>query len=115
TGRGGLMFMLIIWLQGIWLPLHGYSYDSTPLWSAIYMLPMTAGFLIAGPLSGLLSDRFGARPFATGGMLASAAAFGLMLLLPADFSYPVFAGLLLWMGLAMGLFASPNAAGIMNS
>jgi MFS family permease len=114
-GRGGLMLILIIWLQGIWLPLHGYGFEETPLWSAIYMLPMTAGFLIAGPVSGYLSDRFGARPFATGGMLASAAAFGLMLLLPADFSYPAFGALLLSMGLAMGLFASPNAAGVMNS
>ena len=115
TGRGGLMFMLIIWLQGIWLPLHGYSYESTPVWAAIYMLPMTAGFLIAGPLSGILSDRLGARPFATGGMLASAATFGLMLLLPADFAYPAFAALLLSIGLAMGLFSAPNTAGIMNA
>jgi MFS family permease len=115
TGRGGLMFMLIIWLQGIWLPLHGYSYESTPIWAAIYMLPMTAGFLIAGPVSGVLSDRLGARPFATGGMLASAATFGLMLLLPADFAYPAFAALLLSIGLAMGLFSAPNTAGIMNS
>jgi MFS family permease/cytidylate kinase len=115
TGRGGLMFMLIIWLQGIWLPLHGYSYESTPLWAAIYMLPMTVGFLIAGPLSGILSDRLGARPFATGGMLAAAATFGLMLLLPADFSYPPFAALLLCNGLAMGLFSAPNTAGIMNA
>jgi len=114
-GRGGLMFMLIIWLQGIWLPLHGYSFESTPLWAAIYMLPMTAGFLVAGPLSGYLSDRFGARPFATGGMLAAAGAFGLMLLLPADFSYAPFAALLLAIGLAMGLFAAPNTAGIMNA
>ncbi len=115
VGRGGLMFMLIIWLQGIWLPLHGYSYESTPLWSAIYMLPLTAGFLVAGPASGYLSDRFGARPFATGGMLAAALSFGLFLLLPADFSYPPFAGLLLLNGLSMGLFASPNTAGIMNA
>jgi MFS family permease len=115
VGRGGLMFILIIWLQGIWLPLHGYSFQETPFWAAIYMLPLTAGFLIAGPISGYLSDRFGARPFATGGMLAAAATFGLMLLLPADFSYPTFAALLLAVGLAMGLFASPNAAGIMNS
>ena len=114
-GRGGLMFMLIIWLQGIWLPLHGYSFSSTPFWAAIYMLPMTVGFLVAGPLSGFLSDRFGARPFATGGMLAAAATFGLMTQLPADFSYPVFATLLLCNGLAMGLFAAPNTAGIMNS
>ena len=114
-GRGGLMFMLIIWLQGIWLPYHGYSFESTPLWAAIYMLPMTAGFLIAGPLSGYLSDRFGARPFATGGMLAAALTFGLMLLLPATFPYLPFGLLLLGNGLAMGLFTSPNTAGIMNS
>jgi MFS family permease len=115
VGRGGLMFMLIIWLQGIWLPLHGLPYDQTPLWAAIAMLPMTAGFLIAGPISGYLSDRFGARPFATGGMVAAAATFGLLLLLPADFSYLPFAALLLCNGLAMGLFSSPNTAGIMNS
>ena len=114
-GRGGLMFILIIWLQGIWLPLHGYSFQQTPFWAAIYMLPMTVGFLVAGPISGYLSDRFGARPFATGGMVAAAASFGLMLLLPANFSYPTFAALILSFGLAMGLFASPNAAGIMNS
>ncbi len=114
-GRGGLMFMLIIWLQGIWLPLHGYTYESTPLWAAIYMLPMTIGFLIAGPVSGWLSDRFGARPFATGGMAAAAVTFGLMLLLPADFHYLWFALLLLANGLAMGLFSAPNTAGIMNA
>ena len=114
-GRGGLMFMLIIWLQGIWLPLHGYTYESTPLWAAIYMLPMTVGFLVAGPVSGWLSDRFGARPFATGGMVAAAVTFGLMLLLPANFHYLWFALLLLANGLAMGLFSAPNTAGIMNS
>ena len=114
-GRGGLMFMLIIWLQGIWLPYHGYSFESTPLWAAIYMLPMTAGFLIAGPLSGYLSDRLGARPFATGGMLLAAVTFALMMLLPPNFSYAPFGLLLLANGLAMGLFTSPNTAGIMNS
>ncbi|HKI57977.1 MAG TPA: cytidylate kinase family protein, partial [Trueperaceae bacterium] len=114
-GRGGLMFMLIIWLQGIWLPLHGFTYESTPLWSAIYMLPMTVGFLIAGPISGWLSDRYGARPFATGGMAAAAVTFALMLLLPANFHYLWFALLLLANGLAMGLFSAPNTAGIMNS
>ena len=114
-GRGGLMFMLIIWLQGIWLPLHGYSFIATPLWAGIYMLPLTAGFLVAGPASGYLSDRFGARPFATGGMLAAAVTFGLLMLLPTNFSYLWFALLLLANGLAMGLFAAPNTAGIMNS
>nr|MDA8343594.1 cytidylate kinase family protein [Actinomycetota bacterium] len=115
VGRGGLMFMLIIWLQGIWLPLHGYSFASTPLWAGIYMLPLTTGFLVAGPISGFLSDRFGARPFATGGMLAAALSFGLLMLLPANFSYLWFALLLLLNGLGMGLFTAPNTAGIMNS
>jgi EmrB/QacA subfamily drug resistance transporter len=114
-GRGGLMFMLIIWLQGIWLPLHGYSFEDTPLWAGIYMLPLTGGFLIAGPASGFLSDRFGARPFATGGMIAAAATFGLLMLLPVNFGYPWFALLLLSNGLAMGLFAAPNTAGVMNA
>jgi len=114
-GRGGMMFMLIIWLQGIWLARHGYAFANTPLWAGIYMLPMTAGFLLAGPVSGYLSDRFGARPFATGGMLVAALSFGLLTLLPVDFSYVGFALLLLLNGLGMGLFASPNRAGIMNS
>jgi MFS family permease len=114
-GRGGLMFILIIWLQGIWLPRHGYSFAVTPLWAGIYMLPLTAGFLIAGPVSGWLSDHFGARPFATGGMLLAAASFGMLELLPINFGYTWFAPLLLANGLAMGLFASPNRAAIMNS
>ncbi len=114
-GRGGMMFILVIWLQGIWLPLHGYSFVDTPLWAGIYMLPLTAGFLIAGPLSGYLSDHFGARPFATGGMVLAALSFLLLTFLPMDFSYVWFALLLLLNGLAMGLFASPNRAGIMNS
>ncbi len=114
-GRGGLMFMLIIWLQGIWLPLHGYDFARTPLWAGIYMLPLTAGFLVAGPLSGILSDHFGSRPFATGGMLAAAISFALLELLPVNFGYPAFASLLLLNGLAMGAFAAPNRAGVMNS
>jgi MFS family permease len=114
-GRGGLQFILIIWLQGIWLPLHGYSFERTPLWAGIYMLPLTGGFLIAGPLSGWLSDRYGARPFATGGMLLSALTFGLLMLLPANFVFGVFAVLLLLNGIGNGLFAAPNMTGIMNS
>lgn len=115
VGRGGLQFMLIMWLQGIWLPLHGYSFAQTPLWAGLYMLPTTLGFLIAGPLSGYLSDKYGARPFATGGMLLAAASFGLMMLLPVNFYYPAFALILLVNGIAFGLFSSPNTAGIMNS
>jgi len=115
TGRGGLSFMLVIWLQGIWLPLHGYSYADTPLWAGIYMLPLTVGFLVAGPLSGFFSDRFGARPFATGGMLLAAAAFIGLTRLPVVFAYPLFAALLLLAGVGSGLFNSPNAAAIMNS
>ena len=114
-GRGGLMFILIIWLQGVWLPQHGYSFAITPLWAGIYMLPLTAGFLIAGPFSGILSDRFGARPFASGGMVVCAVSFGLLELLPVDFSFVFFALLLLLMGLGMGIFSSPNLAGVMNS
>jgi MFS family permease len=114
-GRGGLQFILIIWLQGIWLPEHGYDFSKTPLWAGIYMLPLIAGFLIAGPASGWLSDRFGARPFATGGMVLAATSFFLLIVLPVGFSYVWFALILLLNGLGMGLFASPNSAGVMNS
>jgi MFS family permease len=113
--RGGLMFMLILWLQGIWLPLHGYSFEDTPLWAGIYMLPLSVGFLVAGPISGRLSDHFGARPFATGGMIASAIGFLMLIALPIDFSYWEFGFVIFLIGAAMGLFAAPNLTGIMNS
>ena len=114
-GRGGLQFILIIWLQGIWLPEHGYDFSQTPLWAGIYMLPLIAGFLVAGPASGWLSDRFGARPFATAGMVIAALSFLLLIVLPVNFSYIWFALILLLNGIGMGLFASPNSAGVMNS
>src|SRR5579884_1574393 len=115
VGRGGLQFILIIWLQGIWLPEHGYDFSRTPLWAGIYMLPLIGGFLVAGPLSGYLSDRFGARPFATGGMVLAAASFVLLMVLPVDFSYVWFALVLFLNGVGMGLFSSPNRAAVMNS
>jgi MFS family permease len=115
VARGGLLFMLIIWLQGIWLPLHGFDYTETPLWAGIYMLPFTVGLLFAGPISGYLSDRYGARLFATGGMLLAALSFLLLTLLPIDFSYPVFGSILLLNGISMGMFAAPNRAAVMNS
>jgi len=114
-GRGGLQFMLIIWLQGIWLPLHGYSYEATPLWAGIYMLPITIGFLIAGPISGALSDRFGSRAFATVGLLLVAATFVGLLLIPVNFEYWQFALLTGLNGIGSGLFSSPNRTAIMNS
>ncbi len=113
--RGGLQFMLVIWLAGIWLPLHGYDFKDTPLWAGIYMLPLTAGFLIAGPLSGRLSDRYGARPFATGGLLVAACCFAGLMLLPVDFPYWAFALLIFGNGIGSGLFAAPNTAAIMSS
>jgi MFS family permease len=113
--RGGLQFMLIIWLQGIWLPLHGYHFTDTPLWAGIYLLPLTIAFLIVGPVSGALSDRFGARSFATGGLLLVAASFLGLLLLPVDFNYAAFAGLLALNGVGSGLFSAPNTTAIMNS
>jgi MFS family permease len=113
--RGGLQFMLIIWLQGIWLPLHGYSFEDTPLWSAIFMLPLTAGFLIAGPLAGWLSDSLGGRRFAVGGMVLGAVSFLALMVLPTDFSYGQFALLLFVNGLGSGVFVAPNATQIMNA
>jgi MFS family permease len=115
VARGGLMFMLIIWLQGIWLPQHGYDFSETPLYAGIYMLPLTFGMLFAGPTSGYLSDRFGARGFATGGMIGTAISFGFLALLPTNFVYPLFALILFSIGVFMGMFASPNRAGVMNS
>jgi MFS family permease len=114
-GRGGLQFMLIIWLQGVWLPQHGYSFARTPLWAGIYMIPLTIGFLLSGPVSGILSDRYGARPFATGGLLIATVSFLLLELLPMNFSYPDFAGLILLFAVGTGMFFSPNQAGVMNS
>jgi MFS family permease len=113
--RGGLMFMVIIWLQGIWLPEHGYSFSETPLWAGIYMLPLSAGFLLAGPFARRLADHFGARPFTTGGMILAAGSFLLLIALPVSFPYQAFALVILLNGLAMGLFAAPNQTGIMNS
>ncbi|MDP4159785.1 MAG: MFS transporter, partial [Bacillota bacterium] len=113
--RGGLQFMLIIWLQGIWLPLHGYSFEQTPLWAGIYMIPMMLGFFIMGPISGYLSDRYGARGFATGGMLLSALSFVLLTLLPVNFNYLPFVIILLIAGGGMGMFAAPNTTAIMNT
>ena len=115
VARGGLQFMLIIWLQGIWLPLHGYDFESTPLWAGIYLLPLTVAFLVAGPISGALSDRFGARTFATGGLLLVALSFLGLMLLPVDFSYWAFAALLVLNGIGSGLFSAPNTTAIMNS
>lgn len=113
--RGGLMFMLIIWLQGIWLPRHGFDFASTPLWAGICMLPLSLGVVLAGPVSGYLSDRFGSRPFATGGMLVAALSFVLLELLPTDFAYLAFALVIFMSGLGAGAFGSPNRAGVMNS
>ena len=113
--RGGLQFILIVWLQGIWLPLHGVAFEDAPLWAAICMVPMTVGFLVAGPLCGHLSDRFGARYFSTGGMVLSAAAFAAFLFVPADFDYLPFGLLLLALGIGQGSFAAPNTASIMNA
>jgi MFS family permease len=113
--RGGMMFLLIMLLQGIWLPLHGYSYESTPFWAGVFMLPLTAGFVIMGPLSGWLSDKYGSRWFATSGMLLIALSFVILAMLPYTFDYPIFAIALLIMGLGNGMFGAPNIAAIMNS
>jgi MFS family permease len=114
-GRGGMQFMLIIWLQGIWLPLHGYSFESTPLWAGIYLLPLTVGFIVSGPASGYLSDRYGQRLFAGVGLLITAATFIGLLIIPVDFGYDWFAALTFLNGVGSGMFASPNTAAIMNA
>jgi MFS family permease len=115
VARGGLQFMLIIWLQGIWLPLHGYSYSDTPFWAGIFLLPLTAGILVAGPVSGFLSDRFGPRAFSTGGMVVFAGSFVGLMLLPVNFTYWGFAVLIAANGIGAGMFAAPNSSSIMSS
>ncbi|GAA3577924.1 MFS transporter [Amycolatopsis ultiminotia] len=114
-GRGGLQFILIIWLQGIWLPQHGYTFEQTPLWAGIYMLPMTIGFLASAPTAGILSDRIGSRALASSGLVITAATFLLLILLPVNFNYWAFAAILLINGIGMGMFSSPNRAEVMNS
>jgi MFS family permease len=113
--RGGFMLMLAIWLQGIWLPLHGYDFQVTPLWAGIYMIPSSVGILLLGPLSGRLSDRYGARHFATVAMILTAVGFSLLLTLPVNFNYPLFAAIIFLDGISMGMFMAPNTAAIMNS
>ena len=115
VARGGLQFVLIIWLQGIWLPLHGYSYSQTPLWAGIFLLPLTAGFLISGPLAGTLSDRFGSRGMATAGTVVFGGSFVGLLLLPVDFPYWAFALLIAASGIGSGMFAAPNTSSIMSA
>ncbi len=114
-GRGGMQFMLIIWLQGIWLPLHGYSYSQTPLWAGIYLLPLTLGFLLSAPLSGVLSDHFGAKAFTVGGSLLAAVTFLVLIFVPVNFPYWEFALVVALNGFGTGLFVSPNRAEMMNS
>jgi EmrB/QacA subfamily drug resistance transporter len=113
--RGGLQFMLIIWLQGVWLPLHGYSFADTPLWAGIYMLPMMIGMIVVGPVSGFLADHVGSKVLATTGLFVQMVGFLLLTLLPANFNYIWFALLLALMGLALGLFSVPNTTALMNS
>src|SRR5258708_13301946 len=114
-GRGGMQFMLIIWLQGIWLPLHGYSYSQTPLWAGIYLVPLTTGFLVSAPLSGILSDKFGPKAFTVGGALLTGATFLMLIFVPVDFAYWEFAIVIALNGFGSGLFVSPNWAEMMNS
>ncbi len=114
-GRGGLQFMLIIWLQGIWLPQHGYDFSQTPLWAGIYMIPLTVGFLVSGPVSGIVADRIGARGIATTGLFGAGVCYLLLELLPMDFTYWVFALIILLLSGFSGMFFSPNQMAVMNS
>jgi MFS family permease len=113
--RGGVMLMLVILLQAVWLPLHGFSYQDTPFWAGIYMIPMSLGFVSAGPVSGYVSDRKGARGLASGGMFLLCGIFLILSTLPYNFTYPTFAGALYLMGIAFGMFASPNTSSIMGT
>jgi MFS family permease len=113
--RGGLQFMFIIWLQGIWLPLHGVAYADTPLHAGIDTMPLMLGFVVCGPLGGWLSDRYGSRVLATGGILIAGLAAALMMTLPANFNLGWFAAYLALMGAGMGFFSAPNTSQIMGA
>src|SRR6201988_3986477 len=114
-GRGGMQFMLIIWLQGIWLPLHGYDFSQTPLWAGIFLLPLTAGFIVSGPLAGILSDRYGSRGIATARAAVSAVSFLGLMLLPVSFPYWLFALVIAINGIGSGMFGAPNSSSIMGA
>jgi MFS family permease len=113
--RGGLQFMFIIWLQGIWLPLHGVAYADTPLQAGLDMMPLILGFVVCGPLGGWLSDRYGSRFLATGGILVTGLAAALVMTLPANFNLALFDAYLALMGAGMGFFSAPNTSQIMAS
>jgi EmrB/QacA subfamily drug resistance transporter len=113
--RGGLQFMFIIWLQGIWLPMHGVNYADTPLLAGIYTMPLMLGFVVFGPLGGWLSDRYGSRVLATGGILVAGGAAALLMTLQANFDLGLFAAYLALMGAGMGFFSAPNTSQIMGS
>jgi MFS family permease len=115
VARGGIMFMLILLLQGIWLPLHGYRFEDTPFWAGVYMLPMTLGFIIMGPISGILSDKYGPRWIATAGMTLVTLVFIGLAMLPYNFDYWELGVLIFLMGIGNGMFSSPNSSSIMNS
>jgi MFS family permease len=113
--RGGLQFMLIIWLQGVWLPLHGINFINTPLRAALDMIPLLLGFLVMGPISGRLSDKYGSKLFSTLGMSINVVGFLLLALLPVNFNYLAFALIIFTLGVGQGMFAAPNATSVMNS
>jgi MFS family permease len=113
--RGGVMLMLVILLQAVWLPLHGFSYQDTPFWAGIYIIPMSLGFVSAGPVSGWLSDKKGARGLATGGMCLLCVVFLILSTLPYNFTYPEFAASIFLMGIGFGMFSSPNVSSIMGT
>jgi len=112
---GGLMIMLVIFLQGIWLPLHGIPYSETPFWAGVYTIPLMLGFVTMGPISGWLSDKYGSRLLATLGMVIVGVGFLLLTTLPYDFNYLEFGLMIFLIGIGNGMFASPNTASIMNS
>jgi EmrB/QacA subfamily drug resistance transporter len=113
--RGGLQFMLIIWLQGIWLPLHGVSFTNIPLDAGLDLIPLFLGFLVMGPISGRLSDKYGARLLSTAGMLINVFGFMLLASLPVDFNYASFAAIIFVLGIGQGMFAAPNTVSVMNA
>jgi EmrB/QacA subfamily drug resistance transporter len=105
--RGAVLFVLIFFLQG--------PYGLDPLWAGIMMAPFGAAFMLVGPISGYLSDKYGSRGLATAGLLISSIGLLGLSTITSSTPYWLLALYQALMGGGSGLFASPNTNAIMSS
>ena len=105
--NGAVTIVLVFYLQGPTMRL-------TPLVAGIFLVPMSASLAIIGPISGFLSDRYGQRFFAVLGLVTSIIGFALLSLIGYTISFTQLLVPLVFVGVGMGFFASPNRSGIMS-